>query len=133
MESRQRDVDETAASTFEWIWKDKTFLEWDAESSGVFWVLGKPGSGKSTFIKYVLDGFIKHRSTGSTLKPTIASFFFHNRGENLREAFFKPLSTKYSLKTLHFSDVFFPSTKRLRKDLVVMKRYNGSCLQCPRY
>lgn len=86
MESRQGDVDEAEASTFEWIWEDKTFLGWDAESSGVFWVLGKPGSGKSTFIKYVLDGFIQYKGNKSTPKPTIASFVFHNRGGILEKS-----------------------------------------------
>ncbi|KAI5848526.1 hypothetical protein DFP73DRAFT_629907 [Morchella snyderi] len=86
MESRRDDVDDAEASTFGWIWKNKTFREWDVESSGVFWVLGKPGSGKSTFIKYVLDWFPQYKENGSTLKPTIASFFFHNRGGILEKS-----------------------------------------------
>jgi hypothetical protein len=86
MGSRQNDVDEAEAPTFEWIWKDKKFLEWDAASSGVFWVIGKPGSGKSTLMKYILDGFIQYKSNRSTLNPKIASFFFHNRGGILEKS-----------------------------------------------
>jgi len=47
--------------TFQWIFQDATdgsatnFAQWLEKENGVFWISGKPGSGKSTLMKFVAD------------------------------------------------------------------------------
>lgn len=44
-------------------------LKWLEEGTGIFWVSGKPGSGKSTFMKYVAD----HPATARALRTWAAT------------------------------------------------------------
>ncbi|KAH7354678.1 hypothetical protein BKA65DRAFT_592827 [Rhexocercosporidium sp. MPI-PUGE-AT-0058] len=54
-------VESAHSTTFDWAFHDNTASdvkipslgEWLRSGSGIFWVTGKPGSGKSTFMKYV--------------------------------------------------------------------------------
>ncbi|KAH8658622.1 hypothetical protein BGZ60DRAFT_456994 [Tricladium varicosporioides] len=47
--------------TFDWIFKDPSdgsltpFSQWLKQNSGIFWISGKPGSGKSTLMKFICD------------------------------------------------------------------------------
>lgn len=58
---REKQIASTNASplpsTFEWIWttdkKPTSFRDWLADSEPVFWIQGKPGSGKSTLMDYL--------------------------------------------------------------------------------
>lgn len=53
--------------------------EWLSSGRGVFWVSGKPGSGKSTFMKYVADHPGARRALSSWASPqsiVIASHYF---------------------------------------------------------
>jgi len=56
MRSRHATVGDAAGGTFEWIWQSglSQWLE-SRSSSRVFWIAGKPGSGKSTLMKYIVD------------------------------------------------------------------------------
>jgi hypothetical protein len=82
-------------STFRWMFEDNpewrepgewdSFPDWLAstEGSNMYWVTGKPGSGKSTLMKYLFN----HESTTTTLQawskgvPLVkAGFFFWNSG-----------------------------------------------------
>jgi hypothetical protein len=62
MTNRYEDVVEAHPETFEWAfsvpaeqqaWSDLS--GWLKEGSGVYWVSGKAGSGKSTFMKHLVD------------------------------------------------------------------------------
>ncbi|KAL8717487.1 MAG: hypothetical protein Q9225_005268 [Loekoesia sp. 1 TL-2023] len=61
MNLRQKSVEERHDKTFEWIFnQDEGSLSysvphWLKAGKGVYWVSGKPGSGKSTFMKYLCD------------------------------------------------------------------------------
>lgn len=67
-------------SSFEWVWST-AFKSWLAqESNHWFWITGKPGSGKSTLMKYLGDS----SRTAKTLQKTsrnynIVKFFFDYR------------------------------------------------------
>jgi hypothetical protein len=60
MADRLEDVDEAHAKTFEWIFRNSTtdeipwdsFVDWLESGSGVYWMNGKAGSGKSTLMIY---------------------------------------------------------------------------------
>ncbi|OTA93618.1 hypothetical protein M434DRAFT_63356, partial [Hypoxylon sp. CO27-5] len=65
------------------------FLNWLRKSSGVFWVSGKPGSGKSTLMKF-LASHAKTRdaiqSWASPGKAVIASHFFWFSGVSMQKS-----------------------------------------------
>lgn len=57
METRKSVIYAADARTCQWIW-DTNFTQWlrnrDSDSK-IFWIAGKPGSGKSTLMKYLCD------------------------------------------------------------------------------
>ncbi|RSL52399.1 hypothetical protein CEP53_008087 [Fusarium sp. AF-6] len=91
--------------TFRWVFKSSTsqetatdkkqktseskLLKWLEHGSGVFWVSGKPGSGKSTFMKFIAD----HRKTAEALsrwshplRPIISSCYFWSSGTDMQKS-----------------------------------------------
>jgi ankyrin repeat protein len=85
MEFREMAVEHAYATTCQWIFKKEAFLRWRSPTfreynRGMFWIKGKPGSGKSTLMKCVLEHI--RREQGAC---TIASFFFNARGEALEK------------------------------------------------
>lgn len=85
--ARYEAIPEAHAETFGWAlrrplsWIDETrsssvmdsnqgkLLKWLERGTGIFWVSGKPGSGKSTFMKYVAD----HPATAQALRTWAAT------------------------------------------------------------
>lgn len=69
-------------ATFSWIWSSSSFVGWLSSQDGIYWISGKPGSGKSTLVDYLVG----NEWTQSTLRLynhrewTILSFFFDFRG-----------------------------------------------------
>ncbi|RPA72218.1 hypothetical protein BJ508DRAFT_76949 [Ascobolus immersus RN42] len=52
---RWEKVEQSHMGTCNWIFDASTgFLSWLKEESGIYWIHGKPGSGKSTLMKHVL-------------------------------------------------------------------------------
>ena len=68
----------------------------------MFWIKGKPGSGKSTLMRFALDNLVKNNQDPSG--PYNLSFFFHGRGTELER---KPDGLYRSL--LHQLLTAFPS------------------------
>ncbi|PVH88382.1 hypothetical protein DL98DRAFT_524857 [Cadophora sp. DSE1049] len=60
-QDRFEGIPEAYSRTFEWVWQDKgpftpvshDLARWLQQGDGLFWISGKPGSGKSTFMKYI--------------------------------------------------------------------------------
>ncbi|KAF5591708.1 nacht nucleoside triphosphatase [Fusarium pseudocircinatum] len=74
----------------------KRLLNWLESGSGVFWVSGKPGSGKSTFMKFVAD----HHRTMEALsrwahpgRAIISSCYFWNSGLEMQKSLVGLLQT----------------------------------------
>ncbi|KAI5782982.1 hypothetical protein FPQ18DRAFT_116352 [Pyronema domesticum] len=66
--------------TLEWIWADIQYTKWrDSEKSCLFHVQGKPGSGKSTFMKYFGNNLIKQPHVPRN--AVVSSFFYSDRIE----------------------------------------------------
>lgn len=84
IESRHEAISKEHSNTFAWIFDEASstkFVEWLKGEDGVYWISGKPGSGKSTLIKFVAE----HEKTRSQLeewaggkKLVIANFYFWN-------------------------------------------------------
>ena len=91
MFARESSIAEAHRKTLDWIFKHPSnILSWmkSPEIGGIFWVSGKPGSGKSTLMKYLSN----HFETLSALQAwsgksqlCIARFYFWNSGTELQK------------------------------------------------
>lgn len=96
---RHSSITDASARTFEWAFKESGLneeigppgglLEWLREGDGWFWVTGKPGSGKSTFMKFVAA----HPTALSSLshwarpkRPVLASHYFWSAGTSMQKS-----------------------------------------------
>ena len=54
-ELRLEEIKEAYKTTFDWIFENSEldFCSWLQNGSGIYWINGKPGSGKSTLMKHV--------------------------------------------------------------------------------
>lgn len=93
IKARQFEVKIAHTNTFEWIFDEgsekQQFARWLRCSSGIFWIGGKAGSGKSTLMKFLADNdrlrtFLDEWSGGHKL--LIASHFFWNAGTTMQKS-----------------------------------------------
>jgi len=86
MDFRKATVERAHTRTCQWIFEEEAFLRWRdpafrEANHGFLWIKGKPGSGKSTLMKCILD-HVKTHAPGSN----VLSFFFNARGESLERS-----------------------------------------------
>lgn len=99
MRARHGKIQAAHAQTFGWIFQDQApsgqsypqikFREWLRTQNGTFWIYGKPGSGKSTLMKYLCDDRRTKENLqvwAGTKKLGIAKFFFWNAGSVLQKS-----------------------------------------------
>ncbi|KAK1463837.1 hypothetical protein CMEL01_12598 [Colletotrichum melonis] len=102
MDTREAAISETFGTTFRWIldsnppeqggkplWEN--FPRWLTDnSSPVYWITGKPGSGKSTMMKYLLQQPLLReylsRELG-TLRLLVVRYYAWNAGKDLQKSF----------------------------------------------
>lgn len=91
---RLEQINQKLGDTFNWAFDDVSvgLNKWLQKGTGIFWINGKPASGKSTLMKYLYqDPRTKEllRASGwqSRARLTTASFFFHHRGNNMQKSF----------------------------------------------
>ncbi|KAK1982091.1 ankyrin repeat-containing protein, partial [Colletotrichum cereale] len=77
---RQNNIETTATGTCDWIFSHPSFQQWTEQKQGLLWIMGKPGSGKSTILKYALQK-VPYLYGADTVA---LSFFFHARGNELQ-------------------------------------------------
>jgi len=98
MKFRYHNVPEAHAKTFEWIFEEKLassdkplqFTEWLRSESGIYWIMGKPGSGKSTLMKFICrhERSVKSLRIWAASKQLVcAEFFFWNAGSELQKSY----------------------------------------------
>jgi len=86
MATRRRQLAEQSPAYLEWIWHQASeggpgFVGWLCNEATVFWITGKPGSGKSTLMKYLAE----HESASEILQRhhrcswSIVHFYFDYR------------------------------------------------------
>lgn len=92
MDRRKNLIPREHENTFAWILKEKesNFATWLSCSESVFWISGKPGSGKSTVVKYIGG----HQRTFELLQPwigddkfvTAAFYFWSSASDELQKS-----------------------------------------------
>ncbi|KAI8674562.1 NACHT domain-containing protein [Fusarium keratoplasticum] len=99
LNSRKEAIPEAYASTCSWIFRDSETdengeqLEWpsfptwlEQRDQEIYWITGKPGSGKSTLMKYIIENpeLQSHLQEYAEDLPCLkASFFFWNPGSEM--------------------------------------------------
>jgi len=90
--SRRLDIPDAHARTFDWIYREpmlegtlwSIFSQWLRQDSGIYWVNGKAGSGKSTLMRFIHEDKrtieLLGQWGGSADMVTMAGFFFWNGG-----------------------------------------------------
>ncbi|KAL7920620.1 hypothetical protein ACQKWADRAFT_298002 [Trichoderma austrokoningii] len=83
-------IEDAFQNTFKWIFDLDLFTRWLREGSGLFWINGKPGSGKSTLMKYIFQSPLTWDLLYNWRKGSLdikAGFFFHYRGTAMQKSF----------------------------------------------
>ncbi|KAK8070389.1 hypothetical protein PG997_010592 [Apiospora hydei] len=97
--TREQKIEKPHARTFEWLVSPSAeggrpsscvdFITWLRSGDGVFWIHGKPGSGKSTFMKFVCEQVSVRRhlvvwaKQDQLFEPT---FYFWYAGSRLQKS-----------------------------------------------
>ncbi|KAK7972595.1 hypothetical protein PG988_006729 [Apiospora saccharicola] len=98
MADREESINEAHMKTFEWLFQDPTtsdvpfsslvdFLK--SDTAKAYWITGKPGSGKSTAMKFLLgdprtSGLLEHWSGGKRVLR--APFYFFYNGSDMQKS-----------------------------------------------
>ncbi|KAI0399798.1 hypothetical protein F4802DRAFT_533348 [Xylaria palmicola] len=85
LDARHMSIKSAYAKTCKWLGKKDEYLDWLNPSKfpqhhGFLWVKGKPGTGKSTLMKFALA-----QARRSMKDRVVLSFFFNARGEELEK------------------------------------------------
>lgn len=80
--SGKEDEIRAAEGTRAWLLMHESYRIWRNKSSGLLWILGSLGSGKSTLVRYALQN-LRNTVDG---KEIIAAFFIHGRGSELQKS-----------------------------------------------
>ncbi|CZR69786.1 uncharacterized protein PAC_19686 [Phialocephala subalpina] len=84
-EKRANDISEPSGNTLGWLWEDEIgFVKWLERDRGIYWVGGKPGSGKSTLMKEMASQYQEKYSKKGFV---CATHFFDDRGTFLERSF----------------------------------------------
>ena len=79
------------AKTCEWFLSNPEYMQWQSNDqrehhSGLLWIKGKPGAGKSVLMKYLFSEAKKASQNKGPQRPIVISFFFNARGEMLEQS-----------------------------------------------
>jgi hypothetical protein len=82
----------TYSQTFTWIFDDPDlqFRDWLQNDRGIYWIQGKPGSGKSTLMKFLHTDKRTSEWLQDPVEGTLVScgwFYFYNRGSRIQKSF----------------------------------------------
>lgn len=90
-QNRFEDIEPAYYKTYNWLFDHQVgFEDWleGKNSSNIYWIQGKPGSGKSTVMKFAIN----HHLTRKLLSKytdnfwVVAGFFFHDRGTTAQKS-----------------------------------------------
>jgi ATPase subunit of ABC transporter with duplicated ATPase domains len=107
MTARKNRVAKAHEATFDWAFDDSvdgrwhSLAQWMKSDERIFWISGKPGSGKSTLMKFLVDNpRTKQHLASWNGKVKIVSFFLWNSGTLQQVAFTESsvlFSTRFSM------------------------------------
>lgn len=80
--NRQAAIEPPYKETLGWVASNSVISDWLQCKSRILWILGKPGSGKSTLSKF-LSEHIQRLKDHITPGQAILTFFFSKEGKNL--------------------------------------------------
>ncbi|UKZ74110.1 hypothetical protein TrVFT333_001767 [Trichoderma virens FT-333] len=90
-DSRLEQIDEAAGHSFVWAFEKSSvgLTSWLQNDEKLFWISGKPASGKSTFMKYLHNNpltadYLRIWHRGANFVR--ATFFFHHRGTAIQKS-----------------------------------------------
>ncbi|ETS75351.1 hypothetical protein PFICI_12295 [Pestalotiopsis fici W106-1] len=91
LSERHEAIEARAMHTFEWIFENDEleFTKWLRSGDKLYWIQGKPGSGKSTLMKFIYNDPRTRAlldNWKNSERPIVASFFFHHRGSVLQKS-----------------------------------------------
>lgn len=111
MDDRRDSVEQAYKDTFQWIFEqpragvftmawhwltssqthasNTNFVIWLRQESGIFWIYGKPGAGKSTLMKFITEDprLRTHaKAWAGSHRLSIGSFYFWKRGTKLQKS-----------------------------------------------
>lgn len=90
-QTRFEDIEPAYYKTYNWLFDHQVgFEDWleGKNPSNIYWIQGKPGSGKSTVMKFAIN----HPLTRTLLSKytnnfwVVAGFFFHDRGTTMQKS-----------------------------------------------
>lgn len=86
MQTRASGISDAISGTCKWLFQHEAYIRWTQPHHGLLWIKGKPGSGKSTLVKYALihQKDLSNTSSSTENSDLLLSFFFHGRGEELQ-------------------------------------------------
>lgn len=115
-------------NTFDWLFTDQVpFSRWLRDDSGefdaVFWITGKPGSGKSTLMRFALEDSRTMSLQPPDSKGDPMAYFFHLRGKSLVQKSLRGMLMELMYQVLdrypRFFELirpFFLDVKRMKQD-----------------
>jgi hypothetical protein len=84
MKDREHQIEQAHSHTYEWVFTSEKsgFRKWMEGDDSIFWIKGKPGSGKSTLMKYIVKDPRTQQAFSSRNRNVLSTpaFFFHDRG-----------------------------------------------------
>ncbi|KAK1500532.1 hypothetical protein CTAM01_06467 [Colletotrichum tamarilloi] len=91
IKTRQAAIKKSHRNTFNWIFDEKntTFSRWLESENGFYWIRGKPGSGKSTLMKFLVSHQttkLKLRKWGNGCTTVMAGHYFWNAGNTMQKS-----------------------------------------------
>lgn len=97
MDLHKKDISEAVDNTCEWLCDEPDYKDWLARNQRILWIIGIPGSGKSTIMKYIYqqdtshlpgteppEGTL-HPSQRPRKRPIVASFFCYGAGDPIQK------------------------------------------------
>ncbi|KAH6640664.1 hypothetical protein F5144DRAFT_105787 [Chaetomium tenue] len=129
LDFRVEQIEDPFQDTFKWIFDLPVFSNWLQEGSELFWIHGKPGSGKSTLMKHIFRSKqtweLLHNWRRGSLEIQ-AAFFFSYRGSALQKSLegvlrsliiqvFTPFRAEYWKRHRHDWDEFYSFRQKIRK------------------
>ncbi|CAK1354041.1 unnamed protein product [Cercospora beticola] len=79
--ARQANIRNTLGDTCEWVPEHRAYVKWTCSDRKTFWIVGKPGAGKSTLMKFLHSKAKKEKSD----YDFVFGFFFNARGTTLEK------------------------------------------------
>ncbi|KAF6221632.1 hypothetical protein HO133_001598 [Letharia lupina] len=89
---RRYSISQAHQESFQWIWDTQNsrpgFSKWLRSEDPIFWISGKPGAGKSTLMRYLMESEqTMNLLSGQSDAMILVHYFFHELGESQEKSF----------------------------------------------